>query len=104
MTSFTKLIKCTHIVFAIDVIQSSWKPLPVGSYTERWVSQMVNKVKGVQPLGVSVMNERGAIVELREEDPIIEVSQLIPGLMSWEGQSVNVSCKSLLSIMQVGEK
>ena len=70
---------------------------------------MVNRVVGVQLLSVTVMNEREAIVELKEDNPIIKVSQLIPGLASWEGQSVNVSCvmssrRSLFSIIQVGEK
>ena len=55
------------------------------------------------------MNEREAIVDLREEDPIMEVSHLIPGLTSLEGQSVNVGCmmsskRSLISIIQVGEE
>ena len=70
---------------------------------------MVNKVVGVEPLSVTVVNEREAIVDLREEDPILEVSHLIPGLTSWEGQSVNVGCmmsskRSLISIIQVGEE
>ena len=70
---------------------------------------MVNRVEGVQPLGVTVMNEREAIIELKEDDPLIKVSQLILGLASWEGHSVNVSCvmsnkRSLLSITQVGEE
>ena len=38
------------------------------------VPQMVNRVMGVQPLGVTVVTEREAIVEQREEDLIIEVS------------------------------
>ena len=45
------------------------------------------------------------MVELKEDDPKIYVFQLIQGLASWEGQSVNVSCmisskRSLLSIIQ----
>ena len=46
---------------------------------------MVNRVVGLQPISVTVMNEREVIIELKEDDPIIEVSQLIPGLASWEG-------------------
>ena len=70
---------------------------------------MVNRIVGVQPVGVTVMNEREAIVEQKEDGPIMKVSQLIPGFASWEGQSVNVSCVmsskiSLLSMIQVGEE
>ena len=39
-----------------------------------------------------IVNEKEVIVELREGDPIIDVLQLIQGSVSWEGQSVNVSC------------
>ena len=58
---------------------------------------------------MTILNEREVIVELKEDDPVIEVSQLIPGLASWEGQCVNVSCvmsskRSLLSLIQVVEE
>ena len=71
--------------------------------------QMIDRVAGVQPLGVTIVNEREAIAELKEDDPIINVSQLIQGLASWEGQSVNVSSvisskRSLLSIIQEGDE
>ena len=41
----------------MKVVQSGVKPLPVGSYTERLVSQMVNRIVVVQLLGVTVINE-----------------------------------------------
>ena len=58
---------CLHnLLLLIKVVQSSRKLLPVGSYTERLVSQMVNRIVGVEPLGVTVMNVIDMIVELRE--------------------------------------
>ena len=53
------------------------------------------------------MNERESMIELREDDPIIEVSQW--GLASLKGQSINVSCmmssnRGLLSLIQEGEE
>ena len=100
----TKQVHVHSLLLLINVVQSSGKSVPVGSYIERLVTQMVNRVLGVQPLGVTIMNEREEIVELKEDDPIIKVSQLIPGLAFWEGQSVNVSCmmsnkRSLLTII-----
>ena len=98
---------CQHnLSLLMKVIQSSGKPLPIGSYTERLVTHMVHRIAGVQPLGVTTMNEWDAIVELREEDLIVEVFQLMHGLASWEGQSLDVIClmsskRSLLSIVQV---
>ena len=93
-----------NLLLLLSVAQSSGKQLAVGSYTERSVTQMINRVAGVQLLSVTVVNEKEAIVELKEDDPIMDVSQLIQGMASWEGQSVNVSCvisskASLLSII-----
>ena len=36
--------------------------------------QMIDRVGGVQPLSVTVVNERETIVELREDDLIIDIS------------------------------
>ena len=42
---------CLHsLLLLINVVQSSRKLLPVGSYTEILVSEMLNRVVGVQPL------------------------------------------------------
>ena len=98
-----------NLSLLIKMIQSSGKPLPIGSYTERLVTQKLHRIAGVQPPGVTVMNERDATVELRKVDPTVEVFQLMHGLISLEGQSVDVSClmsskSSLPSIVQVGEE
>ena len=58
---------------------------------------------------MTIVNQREAIVELKEDDPIIGVSQLIQGLTSWEGQSVNVSCvisskRTFFSMIQEGQE
>ena len=72
--------------------QSSGKPLSVGSYTERSVTQMTDRVAGVHPLSVTIVNKKEAIVQLKEDDPIIDVSCVIS------------SKRSLLSIIQEGEE
>ena len=101
---------CPHkLALLLNVAKSNGKPLPVGSYTERMVMQMIDRVAGVQPLSVAIVNERDSMVALKEDYPIINVSRLIQGLASWEEQSVNVSCvisskRSLLSIIQKGEE
>ena len=110
MMSSMKLVRSAHINFLLlNVVLSNGKPLSVGSYTERMVTQMIDRVAGVQPFTVTVVNEREAVVEAREDSPIIDVSQLIQELASWEGQSVNVSCmisskRSLFSVIQEGEE
>ena len=74
----------------LNVTQSNGKPLSVGSYTERMVMQMIDRVAGVQLLSVTILNERESMVELKEYDPIIDVSQLIQGLESWGRGSLSM--------------
>ena len=62
--------KFSHL---FNVSQSNRKLLPVGSYIERMVTQMIDRVAGVQPFSVTIVNEREAMVELGEDDPIIDV-------------------------------
>ena len=105
----TNQVNLHNLLLLINVVQNSGKPPPVDSYIERLVAQISDKVAGVQPLSVTVVNEKEAIVELKEDNPVIDISQLIQGLASWEGQSVNVHCmisnkRSLLSIIQIGEE
>ena len=38
------------------------------------MTEMVKRVAVIQPLGVTIMNEREAFVELKEDGSIIEVS------------------------------
>ena len=79
---------CPHnLSLLLNVAQSSGKQLPVSSYTERTVIQMIDKIAWDQPLCVTIRNKREAIVELKEDDPIINVLQLILGLASCKGQS-----------------
>ena len=74
-----------NLSLLLSVAQISGKPLPVGSYTGISVTQMIGRVAGLQPLSVTIVNYKEAIVELKEDDPLIDVSQLIQGLASSEG-------------------
>ena len=52
----TNQVQLHSLSLLLNVVQSSGKPLPLGSYSERLVLQMVYRVAGVQPQGVTVMN------------------------------------------------
>ena len=63
---------CPHkFSLLLNVAQGNGKPLPMGSRTERTVTQMIDRVAGVKPLSVTIMNKSKAMVELRENDPIL---------------------------------
>ena len=62
------------------VTQSNGKPLPIGGFTGRALSQMLHEAAGVIPKVVEVMNDQDVVMELEKETPIMEVSRVIHGL------------------------
>ena len=67
-------------VLLLKVTQSSGKPLPIGGFTGRAMSQMLHEVVGVVPKEVVIMNDQEVVMELEEETSIMDVSRVIHGL------------------------
>ena len=53
------------------------KPLPIGMFMGRAMSQMLHEVAGVIPKEVVVMNGQEEVMEVEEETSIMEVSRVI---------------------------
>ena len=70
--------------------QSNGKPLPIGGFTGRAMSQMLHEVAGVVPKEVVIMNDQEVVMELDEETSLMDVSRAIHGLFHWGGQSISV--------------
>ena len=75
-------------VLLLRVMQSNGKPLPIGGFTGRAMSQMLHEVAGVVPREVMIMNDQEVVMELEEETSMMEVSRVIHGLFHWGGQSI----------------
>ena len=95
-------------VLLLRVMQANGKPLPIGVFTGRAVSQMLHEIAGVVPKEVVIMNDQEVVMELDEETSLMDVSRVIHGLFHWGGQSVSVDSlvtkKDLLTeIVKEGE-
>ena len=77
-------------VLLLRVTQLNGKPLHIGLFTGREMSQLLHKVAGVIPKEIVVMNDQEVVMELEEETSIMEVSRAIHGLFHWGGQSISV--------------
>ena len=74
----------------LRVTQSNGKPLPMGGFTGRAMSQMLHEVAGVVPKEVGIMNDQEVVMELEVETSMMEVSRVVHGLFHWGGQSISV--------------
>ena len=79
-------------VFLLRVTQSNGKPLPIGGFTGRAMSQMLHEVAGVVPKEAVIMNDQEVVMELEKETSLMEVSRVVHGLFHWGGQSISIDC------------
>ena len=70
--------------------QANGKPLPIGGYTGRVMTQMLYEITGVTPRDVVILTDQEVVIELDMETPIMEVSRAVNGLYQWAGQSITV--------------
>ena len=61
-------------VLLLRVTQSNGKPLPIGGFTWRAMSQMLHEVAGVDPKEVAIMNDQEVVMELEDETSMMEAS------------------------------
>ena len=74
----------------MKVTQTNGKPLPIGGFTARAMSQMLHECAGMAPKEVVTMNDQEVVMELDKETSLMDVSRGIHGLFHWGGQSVSV--------------
>ena len=77
-------------VLLLRLTQLNGKPLLIGRFTGRAMSQMLHEVVGVVPKEVVIMNGQEVVIELEKETSVMEVSRAVHGLFHWGGQSISV--------------
>ena len=74
----------------LRVIQANVRPLPIGGFTSRVMTQMIHEITGVIPREVVILMDQEVVFEIEDEFSIIKVSKAVQGLFHWGGQSITV--------------
>ena len=89
--------KCHHtdpkdqlFVLLLRVTQANGRPLPIGGFTSRAMTQMIHDIMGVIPREVVILTDQEVVFKIEDQSSIIEVSRAIQGLFHWGGQSNTV--------------
>ena len=77
-------------VLLLRVTQSNGKPLPIGGFTGRAMSQMLHDITEMVPKEVVIMDDQEVVMELEDETFMMEVLRAIHGLFHWGGQSISI--------------
>ena len=73
-------------VLLLRVTQANGRPLPIGGFTSRVMTQMIHEITGE----VVILTDQEVVFEIEDESSIIEVSKAVQGLFHWGAQSITV--------------
>ena len=74
----------------LRVTQANGRPLPIGGFTGRAMTQMMHDIMGVIPKEVDILTDKEVVFKIEDQSSIIEVSRAIQGLFHCGGQSIMV--------------
>ena len=74
----------------LRVTQANGRPLPIGGFTSRAMTQMIHDIMGVIPREVDIWTDQEVVFEIEDQSSIIEVSRMIQELFHWGSQSIMV--------------
>ena len=77
-------------VLLLRVTQTYGRPLPIGGFMSRAMTQMIHDITGVIPKEVDILTDQEIVFEIEDQSYIIEMSRAIQGLFHWGGQSIMV--------------
>ena len=74
----------------LRVNQANGRPLPIGGFTSRAMTQVIHEIMEVIPREVVILTDQEVVFEVEDESSIIEVFKAVQGLFHWGGQSITV--------------
>ena len=83
-------LKDQLLVLLLRVTQANGRPLPIGGFTSRAMTQMIHEIMGIILREVVILTDQGVFFEIEDKSSIIEVSKAVQGLFHWGCQSIMV--------------
>ena len=76
----------------LRVNQLSGKTLPIGSFTERKISQMIHGATGVAPVALTLLGPKEVLLEFERATSIVEVAMVLHALTDWDDIKIQTHC------------
>ena len=68
----------------LKVHQNSGRSLPIGSFTERKISQVVQGATGVAPSALTLLGPSEVLLEFGKETSMVEVGMVLHAMSDWD--------------------
>ena len=76
----------------LRVSQLSGKSLPIGSFTERKISQVVQGTTGVAPIALTLLDPSEVLMEFERSTSVVEVAMILHALSDWDDLNIQTYC------------
>ena len=76
----------------LRVSQLSGKNLPIGSFTERKISQTVKRATGVAPIVLTLLGPWEVLMEFERTNSVVEVAMALHALTDWDDLQIQIHC------------
>ena len=76
----------------LRVHQNNGRALPIGSFTERKISQVVQGATGVAPTALTLLGPNEVLMEFEKETCVVEVGIKMHAMSEWDDFKVQTHC------------
>ena len=76
----------------LRVSQRSGKTLPIGSFTERKISQVVQGATGIAPIALTLLGPKEALLKFERVTSVVEVAMALHVLSDWDDLKIQTHC------------
>ena len=76
----------------LRVSQRSGKTLPIGSFTERKISQVVQRATGIAPIALTLLGPKEVLLKFERVTSVVEVAMALHALSNWDILKIQTHC------------
>ena len=81
-----------ELLMLLRVSQRSWKTLPIGSFTERKISQVVQRATGIAPIALTLLGPKEVLLKFERVTSVVEVAMALLALSNWDDLKIQTHC------------
>ena len=85
-------VEDNELSMLLRVHQNSGRSLPIGSFTERKISQVVHGATGIAPTALTLLGPSEVLLEFEKETSVVEVSMVLHAMTNWDDIKVRTHC------------
>ena len=76
----------------LRVSQRSGKTLPIGSFTERKISQVVQRATGIALIALTLLGPKEVLLKFERVTSVVEVAMALHALSNWNNLKIQTHC------------